>query len=393
MNILNKGNQLRFLYFLYYAAGTSWVPIFSNYLNQNKMSGFEIGMLLTISPVVMLLVQPFWGVLADKLGRKWLLFLATVLTAFIFFFFRCPLTYWQLFLLTLGLSVFWSTLSPLVDVIALDYVEENNGSYSEFRMWGAVGWSTASWIMSFVLVNNEYVIYLRIAAFILIGCSFLLLFITPPKPLSKIEGVNISPEGFRNTFGNKWLLIFFVFVFVHGVTTTSIWNYEGLLLEKLGASQKLLRSVFGLQGLFEIPFFFLADRIIRRFGIGTTLIVSFIATVVRLLLYGIISNPASILYVDLTHGLSWSLFWVCCVEFANRNIAPEWRATGQSLLWAIYLGAGCIVGNILFGVWLDRLNIQTIFLIDFAILLLFTILLIPFAVKTQKSHVKQLPAS
>ena len=69
------------------------------------------------------------------------------------------------------------------------------------------------------------------------------------------------------------------------------------------------------------------------------------ATVVRLLLYGFIKNPVAALPVELLHGLSWSLFWVACVEYVNRQVDEQWRATGQSLLYASDFGAGAIAGN------------------------------------------------
>lgn len=385
MKIFKTSNQLRLLYFLYYAAGVSWVPIFSNYLNQNQLSGIKIGILSGINPLIMLFIQPVWGFLADKIGRKWLLLVATFLVAVCFLLYNCPMTFGHILFLTIAVAVFWSTVSPLVDVIVLDHVEETKGSYSEFRMWGAIGWSTASWVMSFYVVNNDYVIYFRIAATILFVCAFILIWLFPPKPLSKIDEISFTRQGFKHTFANRSIILFFIIIFVHGITTTSIWNYEGLLLEKMGASQKILRWTFGFQGIFEIPFFFFADRIIKRFTIEKTLFVAFSASVIRMLLYGLIQTPISILFVDILHGLSWSMFWVCCVEYVNQKIAPEWRATGQSFLWAVYLGGGYIVGNLLTGYWLDIMKIQHIFIIDAAILFIFTILLIPAAFRKTKA--------
>jgi len=77
----------------------------------------------------------------------------------------------------------------------------------------------------------------------------------------------------------------------------------------------------------------------------TTLIITVFATVIRMTLYYFIKNPVATLPVELLHGLSWSLFWVVCVEYINKLVNEHWLATGQSLLYAAYFGLGAIAGN------------------------------------------------
>jgi PPP family 3-phenylpropionic acid transporter len=65
------------------------------------------------------------------------------------------------------------------------------------------------------------------------------------------------------------------------------------------------------------------------------------------------------------HGISWSLFWVVCVECVNSLVEEDWRATGQSLLYAAYFGAGAIAGNFWTGYLYDeQLRISQIFLLN-----------------------------
>ena len=73
MNI-SEANRLRLLYFLVFCCTASWLPIFADYLKERGLSGIKIGVILSVTPSMMFLVQPFYGMLADRVGyRKCLL--------------------------------------------------------------------------------------------------------------------------------------------------------------------------------------------------------------------------------------------------------------------------------------------------------------------------------
>src|SRR5206468_1918033 len=88
-------------------------------------------------------------------------------------------------------------------------------------------------------------------------------------------------------------------------------------------------------------------------------------TAFRLLLYSVVKNPQAAVFIEVLHGISWSLFWVVCVEYVNTLVKEDWRATGQSLLYAAYYGAGAIVGNFWTGFLYDtKMRISEIFLLN-----------------------------
>jgi predicted MFS family arabinose efflux permease len=59
------------------------------------------------------------------------------------------------------------------------------------------------------------------------------------------------------------------------------------------------------------------------------------------------------------------------VETVNKLVKEEWRATGQSLLYASYFGVGAIAGNFWTGLLYDtRMPIGEIFLLNSGIVAL-----------------------
>jgi PPP family 3-phenylpropionic acid transporter len=105
-----------------------------------------------------------------------------------------------------------------------------------------------------------------------------------------------------------------------------------------------------------------------------TLLITVFASVIRLLLYSAVKNPITALPIEMLHGISWSLFWVVCVEYVNKLVKEEWRATGQSLLYASYYGVGIIIGNFWTGYLKDtNMRVAEIFLLNAGILALVAI--------------------
>ncbi len=128
-----------------------------------------------------------------------------------------------------------------------------------------------------------------------------------------------------------------------------------------------------------MPFFYFSARIIRKLGLKTTLIITVFSTSIRLFLYSVVSNPEIAIFIEIFQGISWSLFWVCCVQYVDLLVKEEWKATGQSLLYASFLGAGAIVGNLWTGyLYESKMNISEIFLLNSLIVIIIGILMVVF---------------
>jgi MFS transporter, PPP family, 3-phenylpropionic acid transporter len=142
-------------------------------------------------------------------------------------------------------------------------------------------------------------------------------------------------------------------------------------MKENGASDSLVGYGLSFQGLCELPLFYFSARIILRLKLKTTLLITILAIVIRMLLYSAVKNPYAALPIEVLHGFSWSLFWVVCVEYVNKLVDQRWMATGQSLLYASYFGIGAIAGNYWTGFLKDykQMHISDIFLLNAAIIL------------------------
>jgi PPP family 3-phenylpropionic acid transporter len=109
----------------------------------------------------------------------------------------------------------------------------------------------------------------------------------------------------------------------------------------------------------------------------TTLLITVLATALRLVLYSVVKVPIAALPIEILHGISWSLFWVICVELVFKLVQKELLATGQSLLYAAYYGAGAVIGNYWVGyLTAAGLSLSVLFLVNAGVVMLAVILIV-----------------
>ena len=101
----------------------------------------------------------------------------------------------------------------------------------------------------------------------------------------KEKTVPTPDQSFKNAkdvFANKTLIFLLTCVFLISVGGTTIWNFYSMYMKENGASASLVGYGLSLQGLCELPLFYFSARIIGRFGIRTTLLITVFATALRI---------------------------------------------------------------------------------------------------------------
>jgi len=366
----SPATNLRFLYVFSYASGTAWVPFFGLFLKDKGLGGSSIGYISSLIWVVMLLFQPVWGVKADQKGRVQSFRLSLIMTMFLlvlFFFFGNTLV--SIIFCTVLCSLFYIAILPLLDALVLDHIESHNSglSYGNFRFWGALGASIGAQSSSIVNAHfsSEY-IFITGALFLLLSLPFAFRL---KNTEAKTDSLRIEFKNIRTILNDRVLFGFLMVILIVSIAQTSIWYYLTIYLKDIGASDYIAGSAITVDGISELPFYFLAALLFRKIGLKYTILLSFAATAIRLFLYSVNDLPIAVLFIETSNGLSWTLMWVASVEYVNRLVKPEWRATGQSLLWAAYFGAGQIIGNIWIGHLYEKMSMKAIYGLNSGIVL------------------------
>lgn len=363
-----QGAILRLLYVLFYSSGVSWSSFFPVYLLSVGLSGLQIGTLSGIGPAAMLVSQPLWGLVADLRGRRRTLLLTMGLAALVLPGYAWPGGFW--FLLTWGTlhALLASPISPLIDSLVLDHLEERRGStFGQVRMWGAVGWAAGAMLVGRAIAGRDIrLIFAFGSAFMLAG---LILAWRGTREAGGPVSLGKNWRGAGSLWRNRRLMAYLALLVFLQLGTASIWSFYPVYMTQLGASREMLGLAITLRGLSEMPLYLTAAWIIKHFTSGRALVFAFLVFACRALLYSVLRVPALGVAVEATHGLSFSLFLVASVDYVHRLVPREWRATGQALFSAAWFGAGSILGNAWAGWLYDRVGVQAMFGVNGALIL------------------------
>ena len=302
------------------------------------------------------LVQPLVGMISDRMGYKKSLLLASAGAGLFFIAYNLQGGFWYLFFITIFMALFYNSVQPVLDSLALKLENDNpNFSYGSLRIAGAAGWSLMGIVNGYLIDGISLNVIFVLSA---ISMLFTFLFALLLK-----DAANEVKEKTKVSF--TVLLFILIAIFFVSVGATAIWNFYSIYMKENGTSATLVGYALSFHGLCELPLFYFSAVIIKRIGLRNTLLLTVFTTAIRLLLYSVVKNPHYAIAIEVLHGISWSLFWVACVEVVNKWVHEDRRATGQSLLYASYFGIGAIVGNFWTGYLQDtHMAVSQIFLLN-----------------------------
>jgi len=148
---------------------------------------------------------------------------------------------------------------------------------------------------------------------------------------------------------------------VVSIGQSAITFFLSLYMSQIKASPEITGFAIGMEGISELPFYFIAAWLLRKMAPGKIVFIAIMATSIRLFLYSVNNTPNFVILIESMNGLTWTLLWVSSVEFVNSLIPAKWRTTGQSMLWAAYFGAGSVTGNILCGWMYQQMPMKQVY--------------------------------
>ena len=107
------------------------------------------------------------------------------------------------------------------------------------------------------------------------------------------------------------VFVFFLLVFIIGISSGIIENFAYVRLEEVGG--KLDGNVLGTSRLASSlaggPMFWLSSKIIQKIGVNGVLTMSMISYVLRFINYAMITNAWQALPAEIMRGLTFATFW------------------------------------------------------------------------------------
>ena len=334
-----------------------YVPI---YLKSLGYSHTQVGLLVSLYPIIILIALPFWGRIADRTKHKnRLVQLLLVSAGLCMFAFQFVESYWMLFIVLILYGFSFSSTVQISDSIILECIElgKSKWRYDMIRMGGTLGFAFMAFISGFA-----YDLHHR-AVFVLYFITLMLSIIAIGR-MPKVRGHQNekNPTSFTKIFTSKRLLIYLGFYFLFFITFGFYNWFFGIYFNEITDSSILLGIVFFIPALSEVPILIYVERWIQKFGVRRILLVSAIISVIRWLLLGVSYNPYLVLAFQFMHGCGFIVFNYAMVMYIHKEVPKELRASGQTMLGFLGHGLGAIIGTQIGGVLADQTSLHQVFL-------------------------------
>ena len=314
----------------------------------------NVGILLSIGPLVSIFAPLFWGMSADRAKYKNNVLTLTVAGSAVFYVaLMFSQNFIYLFIMLILLMFFMSPFGGLIDTITLEYTADSGFPYGPIRVLGTIVYGAIPMVLSIFTDTNIFVIFYAYAAVAVLSILALLIMPKVEGHAQKSERINILP-----IFKDWRLVVIFVMIAVSHFSWGYYTNfYPSYITDGLGLSQTVWGINVFVTVLGEIPFFLMFTGIFKRFGVKKVLFISLVLSVLRYGLLAIVTGSVGILVTGLVTGASVTMITYCGSVYINENVAPAMKASGQTIMYALCYGIPKVLAGVFGGMMTDSLGV------------------------------------
>jgi MFS family permease len=218
---------------------------------------------------------------------------------------------------------------------------------------GTYGWSVSSILMGVLLFffrHDPLIFYCAALAFAVLG-------------FASWSGIEAKPAAapiiipwnhLKKDILFRWFLLF---IFLHGVVTTSSFTYTGYFFDDVLKTPLEIGFILGTWTIFEIPVMMFSRELIDRFGNRWLIVSGLLLSGVRLLLFSFFTLETPFVWkwaAALLQGPGFGLSQLGIIDFVDRRAHPAMRATYLSITNVARMSLASALGGILGSVLIER---------------------------------------
>ncbi|MFH0793625.1 MAG: MFS transporter [bacterium] len=351
-----------FFYLIYFGTIGVMYPYLAMHLQSVGLTLQQISWLYTAVPIAALLTQQVWGYLADLVfTKRQLMMIFSALSGLLF----CTLRYSTSPMVLFVYFLLWQSaaLPQMQLVTSLVFSNRRCAEHFSFiRAFGSLGFVVTNFYMGWLIRDASPAIifpfYLGYSALTLLLVYYIRDDSSHPERRPKFW--TVQRQFLRRPGVKTFLVLVFLYESVHKVAMF----FQTFLIADVGGDASLVGWCFSVGALVEIPVFFLADRLLARWGEVRVMSICAFMQVVRWVLVSNATSPWVIVATSPLHAITFGLFYAASVTYMNYQAGYQLKASAQTLLGVVYIGLAGLNG-FLAGGWLVKL-FGTRRLFDFA---------------------------
>ena len=369
MSFGRAGLSISVFWFTFFGALGIFFPYYSLYLKENAgLSGTQLGLVLSVMPLVGIVAQPFWGQVADRTGARGPLVAFLSMVAAVGFVLLGLAPGFVLILLAAVFLAFFSTpVIPLsVSVALAAFRFSGPHAYGFARSWGTVGFLVSVLIFPLALDRVQQwrglspvpggpsepglgVMFLGTAAVVLVASALAL-----ALPREGLASQRAGRGEWRVLLRRGPMRRMLFFAFSAYLFVTGPMGLLPVYVRAQGGTLETVQTMWILMLIVEIPLILLTGTGLKRIGARGLLAAGVLAGGVRWTVCGLTANPYWIYPVQMLHGVMVTGLMMGGPLYVDRVAPGRLRSTAQGLVAMVGLGLGGIASNTAAGWILDH---------------------------------------
>jgi len=375
INFSSDIGKYSILEFFFWATFAAYYPYLMVFLDSKGLSNYQIGTIFATNSFIILLAQPLWGMVSDRIQsiKKIFIILLSITIILIgslpFYNGAIPLG-----IILAIITFFESALVPLLDSWVIMGIRNNtNISYGNIRLWGSIGFALMVYIFGkFIAIKGVWILSLCFASFgILTILICLRITVNNPPSTSIVKNLKII-----KLLKNYDYISFLLFAIVIFLPHKAAFIFLPRLIESIGGNTVLLGSSLSIMALSEVPIFLFSKKLINKIKPIELILFSSIFFILRQILLSIATSPADLILIQALQGPSFALFLTGTVYYIDSLAPQELKATAQTVAAALYSGISGIIGSYGGGWIIDQFGLISLYHIGIFLSLIITILFI-----------------
>lgn len=347
------------IYWSIYASTTAYIVVL---LKDRGFNNAEIGYINAARTSISVIAQILLSLFADKyknIPLKYIIATMMIFTLISNMFFKITsLNFIEIFIIFLVFGISELSIISLMDSMALQFI--NNGisiNYSACRGIGSISYAVLCIFLGKVVDLFGAEIIIKIHEVLIIAYIILLItFTTFKKKINekKQNTSNILKMLSSNSRYTFYLIgVIFTFAGYMGVI-----NFMSNLINNVGGNNTHLGIALFVMAICEVPMMiFLFPKLYRKIPADKLVFISMLIQVIRSILLIFAKSPNTIIRIQTLELMAYGLYVPASIHFINSIIDEDNCIKGQTL-GMMASSFGGTIGTALFGIILDKYNIN-----------------------------------
>ena len=305
------------------------------------------------------LVSPFGGLLADRLGRRRGLVIASSALALLAFGF-VPLarTFPAMVTAVAAYAALRAPALPLIEASAMEVSEAGGPPYGRMRAWGSLAFIVMA-LGAGPIVGSRGARAAPVLMLLLLALNGLSSLVLPverggPRPRG-------GPQGLRRLVRQPAVLLFLLACLLSQAAHGPYYVFYSIHLEKSGYPPEAIGALWGIAVACEIAAMLLMPGILRRTGTLPAMGASALVASARWWICAASAAPGAMIAAQVLHAATYAAFHVSAVTHTHHLFGAERRASGQAIYGSATYGAGNMLGMLASGLLYDRVGMTSLF--------------------------------